>query len=240
MPIDPSPSSSNSTSRFTIGFLVLSYRWYSFTDPIQVHCCCLLPSVQTFFPYWSPHGNSDTPSNSMIYLISVIKSNHDDSWQLIKRLRKAFQANITSIDTSLQNLSDTVTVPEAKSHNNTNLQTSWVQTHDWMSADVTFEIVDITKGAQIFWFILTCLPYSSTIMTAMENIMDIKSPEEINVLLNTRVQVGQSYFNTITNLDRDSGCLFDYILPTSCNAFFAELREENLWSSTSLPTQAQI
>lgn len=64
-------------------------------------------------------------------LISLIKSNDDDSNQLFSKIREEFYTVMMSVSMSRQALSDSVAAPEAKRrNNNSDLQQSLIYTYD--------------------------------------------------------------------------------------------------------------
>lgn len=90
-----------------------------------------------------------------------------------------------SVSTVLQGLLDSVMDPESKrSQTNSDLQQSLIHTHDWIKRKVDLQMVDVTKGPQIFPHTPSRSDFSYTVSAAIDKAMDLRAAEDIKALLN--------------------------------------------------------
>lgn len=111
--------------------------------------------------------------------------------------------------------------------------------HDWVKAELAKQMLENSKGKNIFPRTPVGTEYSTLILVALEKAMNITSHAEAINLLNKRVQLERSTLYIVNYLDLTSGRLQDSVPSKMTNSFFAGIPSRHPLSSHAVVTDAQ-
>lgn len=84
-------------------------------------------------------------------LKSIIRTNHEDSRQLVTVVHEEFSTALSTMTTAIEALQESVCPPEVKRRRqSSDRQSALIHTHDWIKAEVALQMVDVDKGTDIF------------------------------------------------------------------------------------------
>lgn len=124
------------------------------------------------------HPKKSLLQAAVVDLTIVIRSNHQDSKQLICNLGEEFFSGLSTLSSSVEILKEAVaSLPPKIEKKATNIDVAFGHIHDWIKAQINGNQLDHSSGDTIFPSTRAGYPYSSVVLMAIEKFMDMSNKE---------------------------------------------------------------
>lgn len=169
-----------------------------------------------------------------------MRSNHEDWKALVTAAREELSTALKTLCTDVEALQEKVSATNSRRrHPSTDLQAYFIQTHDWIKAEVAVHVGNVTKGTDTFPDVPFGAKHSTVLTIALDKGLGMTALNDIHNLLSRRVEVGDNSIFISTDFESASGRLHDGVLDKITWALFSGVEDENRLSPSSRCTQSQ-